>query len=129
MFRRIPKDEKILELNIGQEFDDFIIVSDYDVKLLKDLGIMDEEVNVDMKIYEVYKELYEKGYNPSIFVYNDQIYIKITSQRFLRHRPAYKYLIAFDMNLDLHLKAATATKLKLLIYQDGKYLMILPHIL
>lgn len=129
MFRKIPKDQKILELNIGQEFEDFIILSDYDIRLLKDLGIVDEDVKVDEKIYQVYRELYEKGYNPSIFLYNDKIYIKITSQKYLRHKPKYEYLVAFDMNLEFHLKAATATKLRLLIYLDGKYLMILPHTL
>lgn len=129
MFRKINKDPRILELNIGTELEDGIVVSDYDLRLLKDYGIVDLEVDVDEKIYSVYKELYEKAYNPSIIIYNDRTYIRITEQKYLRHKPKYKYLIAFSWDIDEHLKAAIATKLNLLIYHNNKFLLILPQML
>ncbi|MCS7122731.1 MAG: hypothetical protein NZ908_02130 [Candidatus Micrarchaeota archaeon] len=127
MFRKIPKDPKILEMNIGTEVDDGIIVSDYDLRLLYDYGIYPERIQVDENLYSIYKGLYERAYNPEIFLYNDYLYIKISKQRYLRHRPKPEYIIAFDLDLERHLKASVASKLKLLIHLNGRYFLVIPY--
>lgn len=127
MFRKIPKDPKILEMNIGVEMDDGIIVSDYDLRLLYDYGIYPNKIEVNETLYSIYRDLYERAYNPEIFIYNDYTYIKISKQRYLRHRPKPEYIIAFDLDLDRHFKASVASKLKLLIYQNGRYYLVIPH--
>ncbi|MEM0356223.1 MAG: hypothetical protein QXD03_00945 [Candidatus Anstonellales archaeon] len=126
MFRKIDKDPKILELNIGIEMDDYILVSDYDLRLLYDYGLYSEKPDVDENIYRTYRELYEKAYNPEIFVYDNYTYIKITKQKYLRHKPRYEYIIAFDLDLNRHFRAAVASKLKLIVLHDGKYYIITP---
>jgi len=121
---KIPKDPKIIELNIGHEIEDGILVSEYELNLLHDLGF--NYPKKELIRYELFKELYFKGYNPKVV--NDY-YFTITKQKYLRHPLKPEYTIAFDWNIEKHMKVAISLKTKLLIYDNQKFYIVINHIL
>ncbi len=130
MFSKYPKIEKLIELGIGDETEDSLILSKFDEMLAYELGILEKAPEMDEKLmeyYKLYKELYDKGYIPKTTVYEGKIYFRVASKGYLRKKRKTQYLVALEGDILENLKIATMMKKKLVMKINGRFVFLTYH--
>jgi len=130
MFKSYPKIPKLIELGIGDETEDSLILSKFDRALATELGILDEKVEFTQEekpYYDLYKELYFKGYIPRTTLYEGTIYFRVGTKGYLRKKKKTEYLVALGGDWEKALNLAVKMKKKLVIKQGDRFIFLTYH--